>query len=397
MFNFPFSLFNITSSLEIEIPNATYIYLSPNHSISTGTTVTSLTNLASTSLNYSPSVGSLTYNSSKNAVLFNNATANAGTNNSTSLFGTGKFTIYFVIEAVTLADSVLSRDGLWESTTNAAGLYFSYTGLAFYCQSEGVSLSRSIATNIKYLVTITFNQTLVTLQVNNTAINSIAKTSLNTASYGTMEFGRAFGNFYLSSFIIANDIHTNTVQNNIKQYLINTYNIKLTTTTINFDSLGGNDIFYYLGTNGLTTTWVNPISINLIETTASTIGGGTVDMLTNRTTSEFYCTNVANSWIKFNFGIYNINPNYYVIRARSGGSTSLPRNWKLQGSNDDTNWIDLDTRTGDASLTTANQFAGFTCSSTTAYRYIRILMTGLSSTGNNFFSIGEFYIYGNIS
>lgn len=168
--------------------------------------------------------------------------------------------------------------------------------------------------------------------------------------------------------------------------------------TINFDSLGGNDILYYLGTKENTTSWTNPNIFNAVTITASSVYSGTVSNLTDRSVSEFHTNNNTSTiWIKFNFGGNTVNPNYYVLRNRSAQASNYVRNWKLQGSNDDNTWTDLDTRTNNATLNTLNQLAGFTCTSSTNYKFLRILQTGSNSSGLNYLVLGEVYFYGQIN
>ena len=61
-----------------------------------------------------------------------------------------------------------------------------------------------------------------------------------------------------------------------------------------------------------------------------------------------------NEWVKFDVGNNRKNIGFYRIWARGGTNTSngiartqqLPRDWRIEGSNDDINWTILDTRTG---------------------------------------------------
>lgn len=93
-------------------------------------------------------------------------------------------------------------------------------------------------------------------------------------------------------------------------------------------------------------------------------------------------------WLKVDFGTPKI-VNKYIITARnnSTASTESPKAWAFEGSNDNTNWVILDTRTNEINWSQAQQ-REYTFTNTTAYRYYRIYITANNgNTGTT--TIGE--------
>jgi hypothetical protein len=93
------------------------------------------------------------------------------------------------------------------------------------------------------------------------------------------------------------------------------------------------------------------------------------------------------------------------MRNRNSDATNLPRSWKLQGTNvvsanteagfNGASWTDLDTQSSNATIVAASGwFSGPVTGVTTAYRYLRIIQTGLNSSSQNFFCISEIEFYG---
>jgi hypothetical protein len=158
-------------------------------------------------------------------------------------------------------------------------------------------------------------------------------------------------------------------------------------------------LFYYLGTEGLIVAWGNPHTKGIITVSLSSAFDGANNnppALINRTADNGSASqNVANSWFKFDLKARTLIPTYYSIRGRTFNASHL-RNWKFQASNDDSAWTDLDTKVSNTTIT-ADGWGSFPVTGiTTAYRYFRILQTGLNSFGDNVLTMGEFEIYGTL-
>ncbi|MEH2445790.1 MAG: hypothetical protein V7K18_08400 [Nostoc sp.] len=172
-----------------------------------------------------------------------------------------------------------------------------------------------------------------------------------------------------------------------------------TNKTLTFSSNGDtNGLFYWLGTAKGTKAWLNPDGTDLLNATASSTGFGTVHSLCDQADTEFYTNSNSNSWVKFQILSGKLKCNYYSIRNRyrsdSDAQHSL-RNWKLQGSNDDAIWVDLDTRINNTFLDTSSKWLSLPVSPTTAaYSYFRILQNGVNSNNYDYLCLGEVELYG---
>lgn len=196
---------------------------------------------------------------------------------------------------------------------------------------------------------------------------------------------------------------------------LNTYlqTLKKSSYTFTYSSDGdGNGLFNWLGTNANTQPWANPaytasnptsdISYNNnahILLSASGYGAGTVGLLTDRATGNFQTTNATGSWVKADTGSFRaLSCNRYSIR-HSTITTNFLRSWKLQGSNDNTGWTDLDIRTNDTTIAASSAWGTFTPNQgvTTAFRWFRILLTGVDSSSQNIIALGEWELYGTLT
>lgn len=157
-----------------------------------------------------------------------------------------------------------------------------------------------------------------------------------------------------------------------------------------------NGLFYWLGTSKGVSPWVNPHSASLLVTVSS-IGFGTAQSLCDRADTEFYTNNIPDSWAKFQILSGKLKCNYYSIRNRfrsDGDAQHSLRNWKLQGSNDDTTWVDLDAQINNTFLNTSSKWLSLSVFSTTAYSYFRLLQNGANSNGVSHLCLGEIELYG---
>lgn len=79
-------------------------------------------------------------------------------------------------------------------------------------------------------------------------------------------------------------------------------------------------------------------------------------------------------WLEIDTGGAYVLSSYGFFALGAGPVTRAPKNWKLQGSNDNSAWVDLDTQTNQSSwgMTEARYYH---LSTATAYRYFRILIS----------------------
>lgn len=165
---------------------------------------------------------------------------------------------------------------------------------------------------------------------------------------------------------------------------------------LNFVNIGdSNGIFYFIGTSENTLPWANPTSKGLIISSSS-IGSGSLNSLVNRDNSSFYTNSDPNSYVSFFLGeTRKLKCNYYTLETRADSSDYYPRNWKLQGSNNGSTWVDLDIQINNTTLNSVNQWLALPVSpSVDTYSYFRIYITGDNSAGYRHLVLGEVELYG---
>lgn len=92
-------------------------------------------------------------------------------------------------------------------------------------------------------------------------------------------------------------------------------------------------------------------------------------------------------WLKYDFGVgASVNVQTYYVTSRNYADATNPKTWNLQGSNDNSNWSDTHSVSGDNSWT-QNQTKQFTCTTPGSYRYYRMLIK--EGTGPTYLAIGE--------
>ena len=113
------------------------------------------------------------------------------------------------------------------------------------------------------------------------------------------------------------------------------------------------------------------------------------DFASPSATSYFKTDNTANSWFSLDFGVA-VQVDAYTIMPSNEGY--LLRNWKLQGSSDNSIWTDVDIRISDSEIATTSDLGRFVCSESGDvgyYRYYRLLQDGLNADADNVLAIEQ--------
>lgn len=188
-------------------------------------------------------------------------------------------------------------------------------------------------------------------------------------------------------------------------YAVDRYGIgTVANTTVNRTYVSDGDtngVFYFIGTAyGQNTTWANPNPTLITNSASSLDTGAAVVGLTNRAFAlPEYCTtgNSANSWFKVDLGANNtLKLNGWTWRSSRFvvSSNFEVTAMKIEGSNDNTAWTQLDARTG-LTWTTDGQFQSWTFTSNgIAYRYFKVTQTAVNDGGSNYFTCGDLELYG---
>jgi hypothetical protein len=118
----------------------------------------------------------------------------------------------------------------------------------------------------------------------------------------------------------------------------------------------------------------------LIE--ASSHGQGNCYDVTNYEVPTNWCTaNLPDSWLRFDFRTRRVAVSSYSMKSCSSGAHS-PRNWVLEGRNEDTDWVVIDRHENDNSLQGAfasHNFKVPTLNDLDMFRFIQLRQTGLNS------------------
>ena len=171
-----------------------------------------------------------------------------------------------------------------------------------------------------------------------------------------------------------------------------------------------NGVFYFLGTSYGADAFSNPFSSGQIGAFRYTDGAGTIaDLFDRQTNTTYTLASVTPDYVFADLGANrSLLPNRYTQQNYIQGNRSI-RNWKLQASNAVTSpynhtnisaatWVDLDVRVNDTTMVegTPAAWAVYTPnqSNSTAYRFFRILRTGVDALGGAYLCTAEWEMYG---
>lgn len=163
-----------------------------------------------------------------------------------------------------------------------------------------------------------------------------------------------------------------------------------------------NDAIYFIGKDYGVAPWTNPHTAGRVNVVRSSSAVGTDAQIVDHATNYNSTNNTANSFIDIDMGAANaiVVTDYSIQNGNDGGSGLCLRNWRLQGSNDDSSWNDLDIREPDNGLgSNQGDWLHLICSEgdVTPYRYIRLYSTGMDSLGLFFVQICEITLYGTLT
>jgi len=236
----------------------------------------------------------------------------------------------------------------------------------------------------------------------NTATRSIYVGALNLGASTSLFYGGSIDTVFIgSSFTSAEYTTLRNIINTCKADL-EALGTSYTYTNKTFVSNGdNNDVFYHVGTGNLTTTvFKNPSPEYGVTLSASSINNviRPLTQLIARNSSgfQFFTNDVPNSWIVFDLGDrYQLEVNRYSIKGEVEFNQYNMRSWILQGSNDSTNWVALDTRTNETAVN-GPAFTSWDVAASTYHRYFRILQTAVNQGGNHWLTMDELRLYGSL-
>jgi hypothetical protein len=117
-------------------------------------------------------------------------------------------------------------------------------------------------------------------------------------------------------------------------------------------------------------------------------------------TGKWWGTNTTaiDHYIKFEFQSCRICPSGYSLKAhnQSWGKGYWIRSWRFEASNDDSEWTILDTQENSDAIAANDKAAYFATSGGQAYRFLRIIMTGVNSSNTRQLSLQQIEFFGQI-
>lgn len=106
------------------------------------------------------------------------------------------------------------------------------------------------------------------------------------------------------------------------------------------------------------------------------------------------------SYVIFDFVNKKVNLNAYALRSSDNLTDELdPKTWSVDGSNDQENWYNLDSKLEVNDLVGASLEGFYECEnkqSDDAFRYIRIMQTGCNEKGNFIFRLARVEFFGEV-
>ena len=168
-----------------------------------------------------------------------------------------------------------------------------------------------------------------------------------------------------------------------------------------------NGVLHHIATAGGTQPYANPHTARLVVSSASS--GIRPDhsscchpiILVERILATAVCNYTSNepgSWMAVDLGVGRaLTPTRYCLRSDDHGRIKI-RNWELQGSNDDQEWVTLRKHEGDTSLAAMPMSTADWPiegpAAATAYRHFRIFQTGPDSRGGQNLTCAGIELYG---
>ena len=115
-----------------------------------------------------------------------------------------------------------------------------------------------------------------------------------------------------------------------------------------------------------------------------------------------FTTDKVGSWMSLDLGSTRcLQVQHYCLRYGYNHSNAVLRNWNLEGSTDNVNWVVLRQHTNDTTMETKAYSEGHWTVSNAAscefYRYFRIINTGVTSNQYHYLACSGIELYGTLN
>eukprot|EP00746_Dinoflagellata_sp_MGD_P125229 gnl/MRDRNA2_/MRDRNA2_59957_c0_seq1.p1 gnl/MRDRNA2_/MRDRNA2_59957_c0~~gnl/MRDRNA2_/MRDRNA2_59957_c0_seq1.p1 ORF type:complete len:451 (+),score=71.88 gnl/MRDRNA2_/MRDRNA2_59957_c0_seq1:77-1429(+) len=160
-----------------------------------------------------------------------------------------------------------------------------------------------------------------------------------------------------------------------------------------------NGVIYWIGTTARTTTFQNPHATGQVVVSASSdvILHTSLANLVSRDHSYARLRSEPNSWFAIDLREWELRLEKYTLRHGQHAKETVPRglqSWVLEGSEDGTQWIELDRHTDDTSFHSMMATASWSVTTHDFYQHVRVRMTGPEVSGNFSLHLGGIELYG---
>jgi hypothetical protein len=158
----------------------------------------------------------------------------------------------------------------------------------------------------------------------------------------------------------------------------------------------GNPSFDGLISSLTKTAGGNPHDKELISaTTSSTAAGNPKYVAEFGTETYFHSNNVENQWMCYDFKDLRVSVTHYLLRTHNSGQNSCHlRSWVLEGSQDFSNWTELDRRENDPHLNGAKATCSCEVRNVIESRFVRIRAIGPTWRGDHYLYFTAFELFG---
>lgn len=135
----------------------------------------------------------------------------------------------------------------------------------------------------------------------------------------------------------------------------------------------------------------------IIITASSTVANHPWQVIDPGWTSHWVTKNEAGQWIKFDFKTSRMILTSYTLKTYNyvAGGNHM-KTWVVEGSTNDTDWLELDKRFNVNELNERYSTKNFKCKNSGAFRYIRIKQTGTTHCESNIMALTSVEFFGTL-
>lgn len=120
----------------------------------------------------------------------------------------------------------------------------------------------------------------------------------------------------------------------------------------------------------------------------------------NSRSKYFASKNLKDSWVLFDFKTYLVAPTHYILMSdfSDPNECSSPKEWVIEGSNDNENWTVIDCQSDVAFMNARSFVHTFSIENLVpaGFRYVRMRLTGKNWNDDDSFKLGSIEFYGKL-